>query len=263
MFRLRPGAANLLDDAPVRHRARERRLRRDDQALDLDPTIAGRKTPARRIRSRSSATPSCRGAAGHPDVNIVMLTADAFARAAAHLPADARPPRYVPISYPAIPRRSRGTEKGGHRAQGDLQMHLVFGAPFLPLPAGRYARMAWGENRAASRACLAGQYGVERWPLRHRRAHEDWIHTRDDQRPRCRAPSTTSPTTRIRSSTLTCRPRVPQPVPPDVLKPRSTWRSPAEHDDAQAAKLAKMFADNFKTFDGDVTAGVRAAGPRV
>ena len=47
-------------------------------------------------------------------------------------------------------------------------------------------------------------------------------------------------------------------VPADVLKPRSTWTDPAAYD-AQAAKLAKMFAENFKTFEADVTAEV--AGP--
>ena len=31
---------------------------------------------------------------------------------------------------------------------------------------------------------------------------------------------------------------------------------------AQAAKLAKMFVDNFKNFEADVTPEVRAAGPK-
>jgi phosphoenolpyruvate carboxykinase (ATP) len=50
-------------------------------------------------------------------------------------------------------------------------------------------------------------------------------------------------------------------VPSDVLKPRSTWSSPGEYD-VQASKLARMFADNFKTFESSVSADVRAAGPR-
>jgi len=49
-------------------------------------------------------------------------------------------------------------------------------------------------------------------------------------------------------------------VPSDVLKPRNTWVNPAEYD-AQAAKLAKMFVENFKTFEQGVTAEVLAAGP--
>ena len=50
-------------------------------------------------------------------------------------------------------------------------------------------------------------------------------------------------------------------VPPDVLKPRTTWSNAAEYD-AQALKLAKMFIDNFKAFEAEVDADVRAAGPR-
>ena len=50
-------------------------------------------------------------------------------------------------------------------------------------------------------------------------------------------------------------------VPSEVLKPRNTWASPGEYD-VQASKLAAMFAENFKTFEGGVTAEVRAAGPR-
>jgi phosphoenolpyruvate carboxykinase (ATP) len=49
-------------------------------------------------------------------------------------------------------------------------------------------------------------------------------------------------------------------VPGTVLTPRATWRDPSAYD-AQAAKLARMFADNFKAFEGSVDAGVRAAGP--
>jgi phosphoenolpyruvate carboxykinase (ATP) len=51
-------------------------------------------------------------------------------------------------------------------------------------------------------------------------------------------------------------------VAPEVLKPRNTWTSAADYD-RQAARLAQMFAQNFKAFEGEVTADVRAAGPRV
>src|SRR6516225_2793007 len=49
-------------------------------------------------------------------------------------------------------------------------------------------------------------------------------------------------------------------VPADVLRPRGTWPSGAAYDQ-QAAKLAKMFAENFKTFEQGVSAEVLAAGP--
>src|SRR5204862_21397 len=51
-------------------------------------------------------------------------------------------------------------------------------------------------------------------------------------------------------------------VPSEVLQPRNTWSDGAAYD-AQAAKLARMFADNFKVFEADVSPDVIAAGPRV
>ena len=51
-------------------------------------------------------------------------------------------------------------------------------------------------------------------------------------------------------------------VPDEVLDPRSTWSDKAAYD-AQAKKLATMFIENFKTFEGDVDRAVVEAGPRV
>jgi phosphoenolpyruvate carboxykinase (ATP) len=51
-------------------------------------------------------------------------------------------------------------------------------------------------------------------------------------------------------------------VPEVVLDPRSTWRDAAQYD-AQARSLARMFVENFKTFEVDVTDAVRKAGPTV
>ena len=50
-------------------------------------------------------------------------------------------------------------------------------------------------------------------------------------------------------------------VPEGVLDPRGTWPDAAKYDE-QAAKLAKMFVDNFKTFEKDVASSVKDAGPR-
>jgi phosphoenolpyruvate carboxykinase (ATP) len=50
-------------------------------------------------------------------------------------------------------------------------------------------------------------------------------------------------------------------VPADVLKPRCTWQNSGDYD-AQAAKLASMFVENFKAFEAEVSPAVRAAGPR-
>jgi len=50
-------------------------------------------------------------------------------------------------------------------------------------------------------------------------------------------------------------------VPAGLLDPRSTWREPASYD-AQARRLASMFAENFAGFAPDVAPEVASAGPR-
>jgi phosphoenolpyruvate carboxykinase (ATP) len=49
-------------------------------------------------------------------------------------------------------------------------------------------------------------------------------------------------------------------VPSGLLSPRGTWPR-AEDYDAQARKLARMFTENFKTFESSVGPEVKAAGP--
>jgi phosphoenolpyruvate carboxykinase (ATP) len=49
-------------------------------------------------------------------------------------------------------------------------------------------------------------------------------------------------------------------VPAAVLDPRGTWADKAAYDQ-QANRLARMFVENFKTFENDVPATVKAAGP--
>ena len=49
-------------------------------------------------------------------------------------------------------------------------------------------------------------------------------------------------------------------VPAEVLRPRDTWADKTAYD-AQAKKLAAMFAENFKQFESSVTPAVVAAGP--
>jgi phosphoenolpyruvate carboxykinase (ATP) len=50
-------------------------------------------------------------------------------------------------------------------------------------------------------------------------------------------------------------------VPSEVLAPRGTWKDGGAYD-AQAAKLATMFKENFAKFEDQVPDGVKAAGPR-
>ena len=51
-------------------------------------------------------------------------------------------------------------------------------------------------------------------------------------------------------------------VPDGVLEPaRAPGPTPRKYDE-QATKLARMFVENFKTFENDVPASVKEAGPR-
>jgi phosphoenolpyruvate carboxykinase (ATP) len=51
-------------------------------------------------------------------------------------------------------------------------------------------------------------------------------------------------------------------VPTEVLVPRNTWADKAAYD-AQAKKVATLFRENFKKYESQASAEVRAAGPRV
>jgi phosphoenolpyruvate carboxykinase (ATP) len=50
-------------------------------------------------------------------------------------------------------------------------------------------------------------------------------------------------------------------VPTAVLTPRDTWADGAAYD-AQARRLAAMFAENFQRFAGRVSESVAGSGPR-
>ena len=49
-------------------------------------------------------------------------------------------------------------------------------------------------------------------------------------------------------------------VPPKILVPRQTWASPEDYDHA-AAKLTKMFQENFQAYADGVDLEVIEAGP--
>jgi len=51
-------------------------------------------------------------------------------------------------------------------------------------------------------------------------------------------------------------------VPSEILIPRNVWSDKAAYE-AAAKKLASLFAKNFATYEGGVSAEVKAAGPNV
>lgn len=193
------------------------------------------------------------GRGGHP-TNVIMLTADAFGVLPPIARLDAAGAMYHFLSgYTA---KVAGTEKGVTEPKATFS--TCFGAPFLPLAAGRYATLL-GQKIARHRAKVwlintgwtGGAYGTgSRMKIAHTRAmiravlsgELDNVSFDRDLWFNVDIP-TTCPG-----------------VPAEVLKPRLTWKSGADYD-AAAAKLASMFTENFARFAADAAPEVTSAGP--
>jgi phosphoenolpyruvate carboxykinase (ATP) len=150
-----------------------------------------------------------------------------------------------------------GTEKGVTEPKATFS--TCFGAPFMVLHPTVYARFLGDRiSRHEVRVWLVntgwtgGPYGVgSRLKIGHTRAMIraalagalDSVRFQTDRLFNLQVP-------------VTC-----PDVPDAVLTPRNTWKDQAAYD-AQAAKVARMFADNFKAFEADAAPDVKAAGPR-
>ena len=194
------------------------------------------------------------GQAGHPR-NVVMLTADAYGV----LPPIARltPERAMYHFLSGYTARVAGTEKGVTEPKAVFS--TCFGAPFLPLNPNVYAKML-GEkiSRHQARVWLVntgwtgGPYGVgSRMRISYTRAMIT----------AALSGQLDAVSYRTHSIFNVDIPTTCPGVPDSVLDPRSTWANAQAYDD-QARKLAAMFAENFKRFEQDVDASVKAAGPR-
>jgi phosphoenolpyruvate carboxykinase (ATP) len=134
-----------------------------------------------------------------------------------------------------------------------------FGAPFLPRHPGEYAELLGRKLREhGSQVWLVntgwsgGAYGVgNRMKLGHTRAMVNAALRGDLDDVEYEA----DPVFGI------AVPRSVPGVPSTVLRPRDTW-SDVDAYDAQAAKLAKMFKDNFERFADQVSDQVKAAEPK-
>jgi phosphoenolpyruvate carboxykinase (ATP) len=224
------------------------------RALQLDDaTLTENTRGAYPISFIDNAVPS--GVGGYP-ANIVMLTADAFGV----LPPIARlsPEGAMYHFLSGYTAKVAGTEKGVKDPSATFS--TCFGAPFLPLNPNVYAR-GLGERIARFKAHVwlvntgwtGGPFGVgERMSIAHTRAMiRAALSGQLDQVAYQRHPI----------FNVDMPSRCPE-VPAGVLDPRGTWSDAAAYDQ-QARKLAQMFVDNFKTFEGDVDRAVVDAGPRV
>ena len=226
----------------------------DTRALDLDSAAYTENTRGSYpLHFIENAELSGRGS--HPK-HVVMLTADAYGV----LPPIARltPEGAMYHFLSGYTARVAGTEKGVTEPKATFS--TCFGAPFLPLNPNVYARML-GERIGRHGASVwlvntgwtGGPYGVgSRMKIGYTRA------------------MITAALTGVLSSVKYVRhpvfnidvPTTCPGVPDAVLDPRGTWPEPQEYDE-QAKKLARMFIENFKTFEKDVPAAVKEAGPRV
>ena len=88
-------------------------------------------------------------------------------------------------------------------------------------------------------------------------AHEDRLHARDDHGSVDRtAGQRDTQASGLQSRDADVMPRRAR----SSARSGSTWPDPARCDE-QAKKLAKMFIDNFVTFEKDVATSVKSAGP--
>jgi phosphoenolpyruvate carboxykinase (ATP) len=195
------------------------------------------------------------GLGGHP-TNILMLTADAFGV----LPPIARltPAQAMYHFLSGYTAKVSGTEKGV--TEPTATFSTCFGAPFMVLSPSVYANLL-GEKIA--------QHKVSVWLV-----NTGWSGGPYGVGQRIKIAYTRALVSAALNGALDDVPTIPDPifgvavpvacpgVPSEVLSPRNTWADQAAYD-AQARKLAAMFAENFKILDDQVTLEVREAGPRV
>ncbi|MEJ2317427.1 MAG: phosphoenolpyruvate carboxykinase (ATP) [Gammaproteobacteria bacterium] len=227
-------------------------LNAKDRWLNLDDDSLTENT---RGAYHISAIPNATldGVGGHPE-NIIFLTCDAFGV----LPPVSRltPEQAMYHFISGYTARVAGTEKGV--TEPSPVFSACYGAPFMPLHPRRYAELL-GERitRHGAKVWLintgwsGGPYGVgERFAIPHTRAMVNAALNGDlDEIPTWRDPVFGL--------------EVPEScpgVPDELLKPRETWSDPAAYD-AQAAKLAAMFKENFADYVDEVPENINAAGP--
>ncbi len=185
-----------------------------------------------------------------------MLTADAYGvlPPIARLSAEGAMYHYL-SGYTA---KVAGTEKGV--TEPSATFSTCFGAPFLPLNPNVYAKQLGERIAKYESQRVAGEHRLDRRPARRRQPHEDCLHARDDSRRALRRSSISVGYQRHPVFNIDVPTSCPD-VPADVLDPRGTWTDKAAYD-AQAAKLAKMFVENFKTFEAHVAPGSTPAPRR-
>ena len=182
-----------------------------------------------------------------------MLTADAFGV----LPPIARLTREQALFYflSGYTAKVAGTEIGVTEPQATFS--ACFGAPFLP----QHRRPCTRSCSASGSTAMARRSGSSTPAGREARTARV-SGCRSARRGRCcQRPSLGKLDNGAFRTDDVFGFHVPESVPgvdKRLLDPRSTWRDPEAYD-AQAAKLAQMFADNFAKFGDAVAPEIAAA----
>ncbi|MBA3821386.1 MAG: phosphoenolpyruvate carboxykinase (ATP) [Deltaproteobacteria bacterium] len=192
---------------------------------------------------------------GHPK-NVIFLTADAFGVLP---PVSKLTPSQAMYHYiSGYTAKVAGTEVGVKDPEPTFSP--CFGGPFLVWHPTKYAEMlaeklrkhgaqTWLVNTGWS----GGAYGVgSRIKLKYTRAIIDAIHNGT------LANVATQEDPIFGLSVPTSCPEVPS----EMLQPRNTWSDKAAYDE-KAKRVATLFKENFKKYEGQASAEVRGAGPKV
>lgn len=197
----------------------------------------------------SSTEPSV---AGHPNT-IIFLTADAFGVLPPISKLTTDQAMYHFLS--GYTSKLAGTERGVTSPEATFSS--CFGAPFLPLPANRYAEML-GDKMMEHRTDVylvntgwtGGPYGVgKRMSLPYTRAMI-----------RAALQGDLSATETIVDPWFGLHIPTHCPgVPDEVLQPKATWQNPSAYDE-KAEELALKFKENFRKFK-DIPGRIINGGP--
>jgi phosphoenolpyruvate carboxykinase (ATP) len=192
---------------------------------------------------------------GHPR-NVIFLTADAFGVLP---PVSKLTPGQAMYHYiSGYTAKVAGTEVGVKDPEPTFSP--CFGGPFLVWHPTKYAEMladklkkhsaqTWLVNTGWS----GGPYGIgARIKLKYTRAIIDAIHSGA----LLSVPTQTDPVFGLAVPT-SC-----PDVPAEILQPRNTWADKAAYDE-KAKRVASLFRDNFKKYEAQASAEVRAGGPKL
>jgi phosphoenolpyruvate carboxykinase (ATP) len=226
----------------------------ETRRVDLDDDSLTENTRASYpISQISNADQS--GVAGHAR-HVVFLTADAFGV----LPPISRLTRDQAMYHflSGYTAKVAGTERGV--TEPSATFSACFGAPFMPLHPGVYARLL-GDR--------IDQHGSRVWLV-----NTGWTGGRYGEGSRMKLAYTRRMVAAALSGELNEVETFTDPVfgleipvcvdgiPAELLNPRNTWSDPEAYD-GQAAKLAGMFIKNFEKYAGGVSADIQAAGPKL